>query len=436
MSNKIGIRHEDRYELERRAPLIPDHVRQLIALDGLEIIVEKSGKRVFKDEEYLFAEALIVEDLNKCDVVFGVKEMPDSIFEPGVAYVFFSHVIKGQTYNMPMLKKIINQGSTLIDYERICDINGKRLIFFGRYAGLAGMINSLWAFGRRLSVMGKNTPLSKLRQAYTYTSLDEAKEDILQYGEKFRSERDIYFDKPVVIAVTGNGNVSSGALEILDLLPGRNLSVKQFLNNDYEEDDTFLKLNILPNDYLNHIGGKPFDLNHYFECPDQYKSTLEEVLPQIDLFVNGIYWDDRYPRLITKKWLKMNVNTGLGPSVIGDITCDVNGSIECTEKATEIEDPVFVYNPDSDTYDMGFNGKGVVVMAVDILPSELPRESSQHFSSSLKPYVKQFSDCDFKDEFENLNLSEEIKIAVIVHKGKLTTPYLYLNEFIRQYDAS
>lgn len=430
MSNTIGIRHEDKYELERRAPLIPDHVRQLIDLEGIEFFVENSEKRVFEDDAYQSAGARIVDNLNQCDVVFGVKEMPDTLFKKDVAYIFFSHVIKGQDYNMPMLKSLIERGSTLIDYERICDNNGKRLIFFGQFAGLAGMINSLWAFGRRHSVLGKETPLSNLKQAYSYASLEAAKRDILQYGGEFSSKREEYFDKPVVVAVTGDGNVSKGALEILDLLPGRDLTVNQFLNKDYSTNDSFLKLNILPEDYLIHLDGNPFDLNHYFDYPDQYESTLEEILPHIDLFVNGIYWDDRYPRLITKKWLKKNFKDGLGPCVIGDISCDVNGSIECTEKATEIEDPVLIYNPGTDSYEMGFNGTGVAVMAVDILPSELPRESSFHFSTALKPFVKQIAECDFNNTFENLQLSAEIKNAIIVHNGNLTESYQYLRKYI------
>lgn len=430
MSNTIGIRHEDRYEKERRAPLVPDHMRQLIELDGIEFIIEKSKKRVYKDDEYLSAGAQIEKDVSQCEVVLGVKEMPVSIFKKGVAYIFFSHVIKGQSYNMPMLKRLMSQESTLIDYERISDSSGKRLIFFGRYAGLAGMINSLWAFGLRQSALGKFTPFSKLKQAFSYPSLNAAKRDIMKYGNEFSANREKYFDKPLVIAVTGDGNVSNGALEILELIPGRDITVSQFLNNDYKKSDSFLKINILPKDYLKHVDGQPFDLIHYFENPDQYESTLEDILPYIDLFVNGIYWDDRYPRLITKKWLKKNFKVGLGPTVIGDISCDVNGSIECTEKATDIEDPVFVYDPESDRYEMGFHGKGVVVMAVDILPSELPKESSLHFSASLKPFIKQISECDFNDEFEDLNLTEEIKNAVIVHKGNLTDSYQYLKQYI------
>tara|TARA_R100001143_G_C3361331_1_gene136759 strand:+ start:60871 stop:62166 length:1296 start_codon:yes stop_codon:yes gene_type:complete len=430
MGNTIGIRHEDKYELERRAPLIPNHIKQLIDLEGIKFFVEKSDKRVFDDDEYKSAGAQIVDNIDQCEVVFGVKEMPDTLFRKGVAYIFFSHVIKGQDYNMSMLKNIIKKGSTLIDYERICDSNGKRLIFFGRFAGLAGMINSLWAFGRRHSELGKDTPLANLKQSYSYASLETAKNDILQYGDEFSSNRKKYFNKPVVIAITGDGNVSKGALEIAELLPGRELTVNQFLNKDYSMNDSFLKLNILPEDYLTHLDGRPFDLFHYFEYPDQYQSTIEEILPHIDLFVNGIYWDERYPRLITKKWLKKNFKIGLGPSVIGDISCDVNGSIECTEKATEIEDPVFVYDPGSDSTKMGFHGKGVAVMAVDILPSELPRESSFHFSGALKPFVKQISECNFDDTFEDLQLSDEVKNAVIVHNGRLTDAYQYLEKFI------
>ena len=146
---KIGIRYEDKYVMERRVPLVPAHIKKLIAEEGLEFSVETSAKRVYSDEEYEAVGASITDDLGDCHVIFGVKEIPVDRLESDKTYIFFSHVIKGQPHNMPMLKRLMELNCTLIDYERVVDEMGKRLIFFGRYAGLAGMINSLWSLGQR-----------------------------------------------------------------------------------------------------------------------------------------------------------------------------------------------------------------------------------------------------------------------------------------------
>jgi len=146
MYNIIGIRHEDKYLLERRAPLTPRHVARLVSEHHLHFIVQSSQKRVFSDDEYQKAGAQGVPDLKTANIIIGVKEMPEHFFEKNKTYVFFSHVSKGQPFNMPMLSRMMELGCNLIDYEKITDDQGKRLIFFGRYAGLAGMINTLWTF--------------------------------------------------------------------------------------------------------------------------------------------------------------------------------------------------------------------------------------------------------------------------------------------------
>lgn len=133
----IGIRHEDKYLLERRSPLIPTHVEKLIKESGLEIEVQTSAKRIYTDDKFKNAGAKIVDNLENADIIFGVKEMPLHFFGKSKTYIFFAHVIKGQPYNMPMLKKMIEMECNLIDYERVVNENNQRLIFFGRYAGLA-----------------------------------------------------------------------------------------------------------------------------------------------------------------------------------------------------------------------------------------------------------------------------------------------------------
>ena len=429
--NKIGIRHEDKYNLERRTPLVPGDAADLIQKHQLEIFVESSAKRIFPDSEFRDAGAYIADHMKNCDVILGVKEMPENYFEPGKTYLFFSHVIKGQPSNMPMLRNLMKAGSTLIDYEKITDAEGRRLIFFGRHAGLAGMINTLWATGQRYKELGIENPFSELKQAYRYQSLSEAKMEIKRVSQLIREKGLPGQMKPLVFAVKGDGNVSLGALEILDLLEGEKITPHQLKNQQYPADANIVTSNILPKDYLKHTRGKDFDLHHYFEFPEQYRSEIEELLPNINVFVNGIYWDERYPRLIKKTWLEKQWDANdLKLQVIGDITCDVHGSIECTEKATDIEDPVFIYHPATDSFDMGFKGEGIAVMAVDILPSELPRESSEHFSASLKPFIKPLATADFSAGFDDLNLPEELKRATIVHKGELTDHYKYLMKFL------
>ncbi len=117
-------------------------------------------------------------------------------------------------------------------------------------------------------------------------------------------------------------------------------------------------------------------------------------------------------------------------TVIGDVTCDPDGSVECTFKGTEIEDPVFVYNPLTNEYKMGFEGKGILDMAVDILPGELPRESSIAFSEALFKYVKAITEADYKSTFEDLQLPNPIKRAMILHNGEFTPNYKYIKEYL------
>jgi alpha-aminoadipic semialdehyde synthase len=437
MGNFIGIRHEDKYVMERRAPLTPRHVERLIKNKKLDFVVQSSPKRVFTDEEYLKAGAVVSDNLNDCDVIFGVKEMPATFFENDKTYIFFSHVIKGQVYNMPMLRVMMEKKCNLIDYERVVDEQGKRLIFFGRYAGLAGMINSLWSLGLRLKQQGFDTPFLKIKQAHHYTSLAEAREVISGVGQEIAEKGLPEQLRPLTIAFTGYGNVSLGAQEIVGLLPVKEISPEKLLslkNRAKLPDNLIYKVVFKEEHLVKPIEAETeFDLHEYYSHPENFRSIFEQYVPHIDMLVNCIYWDSRYPRLLSKAFLKeLFAHKTPKLKVIGDISCDVHGSVECTEKGTEIEDPIFVYHPHNDTYTMGSEGDGVLVMSVDILPSELPRDSSAGFADVLVNYVKSIADCDFNDEFDNLDIPKPIKSALILHKGELTHQYKYLEEFVSQ----
>ena len=435
MNKLFAIRHEDKYLMERRAAITPLHAKKLIN-EGLEMLVESSSKRVFADEEYAKVGAKITKDISSSPVVFGVKEMPMSIFEENKTYMFFSHTIKGQAYNMPLLKKMVEKKINLIEYEKVADDQNRRLIFFGRFAGLAGMINSLWSFGLRMQEKGIDTPFLKLKQSHKYDSLEEAKKDIKEVGVEIREKGLPKEIQPMVIGITGYGNVAKGAMEIADLLPITEISP--------EELNDLVKNNNLPSNLIyrvtfkeNHIsklkeGNTPFNLQDYYQHPEKYENQMEDYIPNLTILMNCMYWDTRYPRIVTKAFLKKLYAQG-DPKlqVIGDVTCDPDGSIEATHKGTEIEDPIFVYNPETDEPVMGAKGHGILIMSVDILPSELPRDASVAFGDALLEYAKEIVSCDYSATFENLKLPAPIKRALILHNGEFTPDYKYMEEFIK-----
>jgi len=432
--DKIGIRYEDKYEMERRVPLVPRHVKELVD-KGIEFEVEKSGKRVFKDEEYIRAGAKLVDKIKTADVVLGVKEMPVDFFEERKTYIFFSHTIKGQPYNMPMLRRMMGKKVNLIDYERIVDEQGRRLIFFGRFAGLAGMINSLWSLGMRWKEKGYITPFLEIKQTHHYHSLDEAKVAVMKVAEDLKSEKLPQDLSPIVIGITGYGHVSKGAQEILDLLPVKEIppaGLPRLFDNGNKSDSLIYKVVFEEK----HIAkpkqeGKPFVLQEYYDHPELYESQFEQYIPNLTVLMNCMYWDDRYPRIVTKDYLEELFAGNPRLTVIGDVTCDPDGSIECTHKGTEIEDPVFVYDPFTRKPAMGFKGDGLLVMAVDILPSELPREASQAFSDALVGFMPEIAKTDFNISFDKLLLPFPVKKAMILHNGELTPDYQYLKEYIK-----
>ena len=435
MKHKIGIRHEDKYVMERRVAVPPVDVKELVG-QGLEFYVESSPKRVFTDQEFRDAGATVTNSVADCDVVFGVKEMPSSFFGENKTYIFFSHVIKGQSYNMPMLRQMMEKKCNLIEYEKIEDSSGKRLIFFGRFAGLAGMINSLWSLGQRLKVQGIETPFTRIKQSHKYNSLAEAEVEIKVVGEEIQRIGLPAGLAPLTIGFTGYGNVSQGAQHIAGLLPSVEISPAKLLKlkeSGQYSNKLVYKVVFKEEDLSETIDpNHKFELLDYYNHPEKYKNQFEKYPPHLTILMNCMYWDDRYPRLVTKNYLASLFEKGEPKlKVIGDVTCDPDGSIEFLHKGTEIEDPVFVYDPETRKPTMGFDGHGMLVMAVDILPSELPRESSESFGHALKKFVPAIASADYSVDFDALNLPDEIKGAMILHQGKLTPKFKYIEEHLR-----
>jgi alanine dehydrogenase len=435
MSATLGIRREDKNRWEKRVPLTPQNVLELKKKYGIETVIQPSKIRVFSEEDYQRVGAHIQDSLTPSSVVFAVKEIPSDVFEKGKTYVFFSHTIKGQKRNMPMLRKMMELDCTLIDYERIVDAAGRRLVFFGRFAGLAGMIDTLWTYGQRVHWEQIDTPLYRIKHTIQYTDLNEIKNHFTTIGKEIKTKGFPPVLTPLVIGFSGYGNVSRGAQEILDVLPVREIRPEEIESVfTVPSNRVIYKVIFREEDMVKPATShKKFDLQEYYSHPERYRSTFERYLPFLSILMNCIFWNAQYPRLVTKNYLKKPFTANEKPrlKVIGDISADVNGAIECTEKTTSPDNPVFVYNPTTDSIHDGYEGDGVVIMAVDNLPCELPRESSQSFSENLLRFIPGIMKADFTiPDFEKLALPPEIKNAVILYKGKLTPNYRYINKFL------
>ena len=453
----VGMVSEVYNKWERRAPLCPEHVQRLTQENGIRVLVEPSDRRVFTNAEYAAAGAEITSDLSPCGTIFGVKQVPVENLLPDRTYVFFSHVIKAQPENMELLDTILDRNVRLMDYECINQDglrSAPRLIAFGGYAGRAGVIDGLRGLGERFLSLGYSTPFLNLGSSYMYTDLPSAKKAVQAVGQGIHANGlgGIPADfAPLVIGFTGNGNVSQGAQEIFRLLP------HEFVK---PEDLPFLPKTtdkvygvIAEEEHLvKKKDGSPLtDRSHYYAHPEEYVSAFhEDVAPYLTMLVNCTYWDHRYPRVLTVEQMKHIRNTQNGTpklQMIADVSCDIGGSVEFLAKSTHIEAPFFRYTFGEDDVERGkqqqedetddsapnahvqndMDGPGVIMCGVDILPSELPRESSKHFGDLLYDMVEDLANSNGAVPFDQQNdLPLPLKGACIAAHGALTPNFNYI----------
>lgn len=433
MVRSIGIRREDKNNWERRVPLVPEHVRALLSRHAVEVVVQPSPQRVYRDHEFEQAGARVREALEACSLILNVKEIPPEKILRDKIYILFSHTIKGQQYNMPMLKRFLDQRCTVIDYERITDDEGKRLVFFGRYAGMAGMIETLRGLGLRWQSRGFSTPLQQIQPAFEYASSSEAREHLQTLGRLLAQQGLPAALTPLVIGITGYGQVSSGAQEMLAGLPVIELSPAQLTAMTAARNDVIYKVIFAEQDMVEPKESRiAFSLPEYYSRPQLYRSRFAQFLPHLTVMVNAIYWDDRYPRLVTVNDLQALAQKGRPRlEVIGDISCDIRGAVECTVRTTTPDAPFYTFDPQTATAVDGVGGDGIVVLAVDNLPTELPRDASVAFSTALWPLVSAAVDSDFTVPFAELALPSALKRAIIVYQGQLTPSYSYLDAYVQ-----
>jgi len=429
----IGILRETKVG-ERRAPITPSDVKRLVK-KGIKIEVESNPLRIFKDREYKKAGARIVNRFKKASLLVGIKEPQVDDLYPGKIYMLFSHTIKGQPKNMPLLKSFLRKNITLIDYEKVTDSHNKRLVYFGRFAGICGFVDGLHYLGKKLEWEGIKNPFLLIKPASEYSSYKNIKSDMEKLDYMISKKGFSRKISPIVIGITGHGNVSKGVAEVFEILNPEEIHPKdilQFIKHQRGVRNRIYKIVFLPEEKLRSKDNKRFYYEEYLKYPERYNSNLDKYLPYINMLVNGSYWDSKYPRMVTKKMVdKLSKKKNFRLRVIEDIASDIDGSIELTYKTTTREDPTFTYHPKTKNFIDGYLHNGVTILAMDNLPSELPKDASQEFSNLIREYVYEVASCGVHKIMGQAKIPDEIKRAVITENRKLTKNFRYLRKWVR-----
>ncbi|MFO7851464.1 MAG: NAD(P)-dependent oxidoreductase [Bacteroidota bacterium] len=398
---KVGILRETKNPPDKRVPLTPAQIVDLqIKYPDAEFYVQPSDFRCYTDDEYKYLKIHMREDLSNCDILMGVKEVDKSTFIAGKTYLFFAHVAKEQSHNRDMFRTIVEKKIRLIDYEYLTKDNGERVVAFGRWAGIVGAYNGLRARGIR-------TDRFKLKPCHECRDLDE-----VWAGLKM-----IDLIPGLKILVTGEGRVAGGAMETLSNTNAVKVSPEDFLNKQF---DVPVVCQIGPQHYTRRKDGKPFSFDHFVKNPSEYESAFDPYTKVTDIFIAAHFWDPESPVFFTLEDMK---KPDFSLSVIADVSCDINGPIPSTVRATTIADPFYGFNPQTAKEERPFrNPDNITVMAVDNLPGELPRDSSSDFGGQLIDNIM--------DDLLNQRETPMLERATICENGKLTERYNYLEDYL------
>ncbi|MDP8298535.1 MAG: hypothetical protein P9L88_01325 [Candidatus Tantalella remota] len=424
----IGIPQEAR-DSERRAPLTPSNVKWLID-QGLKVEVVSCPKRIFEDKEYRDAGATVVKKTKKANFMVGIKAPEPENLLPGKVYMIFSHTMKGQRDNISLLKEMLKKGVTLIDYEKIRDNRGKRIVFFGRFAGICGLVDSLHYYGKKMALKGIKTPFLQIKPSWKYRDLEHLKEGVSKVGEIIATKGLSKRITPFIIGMIGRGNVSSGAQEVLALMNSIEVhpqDMRKFIRSKNDDGKHIYSIVFYREEKLRHKAKKKFYFEEYLDHPGVFESNMDKYISELNMLVNTSYWDDHYPRLITKKMIQTcSKRKNFRLQFISDISCDVEGAVELTYKTTTQKKPVYTYDPVTNSFKDGVNSRGISILAIDNLPTELPADSSENFSDIIREYVYQVAAHGSKDIVDHIALPREIREATITQRNSLTDSYQYL----------
>ncbi|WP_316633488.1 NAD(P)-dependent oxidoreductase [uncultured Flavobacterium sp.] len=396
---KFGIIKERKSPPDRRVVFAPSELAKLKQLYHDAVVeVESSDIRIFSDLQYKSMGITVTDDVSNCDVLFGVKEVPVENLIPNKAYFFFSHTIKKQPYNRKLLKAILEKNIDLYDHETIVDAENRRLIGFGKYAGMVGVYNGIRAFGIKFE-------LFKLPKAETLAG----KDDLIKHLKRITMPA-------LKFVVTGTGKVGSGAKEILDAIKIKEITVENYLTKNYTQ-AVYVQLDVL--EYNKRIDGQVIDFNDFIDHPEAYVSDFEKFTKVSDIYFAGHFHASGAPMILTKEMLNAN---DCKLKVVADISCDVNGPIACTLRSSTIAEPLYGYFPLEDREVDVFHPAAVVVMAVDNLPCEIPKDASEGFGEQFMEHVI--------PAFFNGDKDGILKRAKITENGKLTPRFSYLQDYV------
>jgi alanine dehydrogenase len=396
---KFGIIKERKTPPDRRVVFTPDELARLKQLhQDLSVKVESSDIRIFTDEQYRNLGIEVSDDISDCDVFFGVKEVPIENLLADKSYFFFSHTIKKQPYNRKLLQALLEKNIDFYDHETIVDAHNRRLIGFGKYAGFVGAYNSIRAFGIKFE-------LFKLPKAETLSGKDaligHLKRVVLP---------------PLKFVITGTGKVGNGVKEMLDAIKIKEVSVENYLTKNYSQ-AVYTQIDVL--DYNKRKDGLELDFNDFFQHPQKYVSDFERFTKVSDIYITGHFYANEAPKILTREMLQAH---DCKIKVVADISCDVNGPIACTLRSSTIAEPLYGYLPAEDKEADVFHPAAIVVMAVDNLPCELPKDASEGFGEMFMEHVI--------PAFFNGDADGILQRAKITEKGKLTPRFSYLQDYV------
>ncbi|MCW5518057.1 NAD(P)-dependent oxidoreductase [Muriicola sp. Z0-33] len=396
---KFGIIRERKNPPDRRVVLSPQACQKVLEThSGAQIIVEPSPIRVFTDEEYTQSGIPVADQMEECDVLLGVKEVPIANLIPNKKYFFFSHTIKEQPYNRELLRAILNKNIELYDHEVITNQKGIRLVAFGRYAGIVGAYNGFRAYGLK-------TGLFALPRA---TELVDREALIRELSTLELSN--------IKILLTGKGRVGNGAKEMLDGMGLREVDVAAYLNNTFEE-AVYCQIDV--SEYNLRKDGAEGNMQDFFAHPEEYKSNFFRFARVTDFYIAGHFYGSGAPYLFTREDAKQ---PDFKIKVVADISCDVDGPVASTLRASTIAEPVYGYHPETESEVDYKNPEAIAVMAVDNLPAELPRDASRGFGFT---FVESVIPAFFNEDAEGV-----LERARMTHNGQLTQRYAYLQDYV------
>ncbi len=389
---------------------------------GVPVWIEPSAKRIFSDQAYLTAGAQTLVSANQADVVLGIKEPEIDKIQPGQVHVAFSHTIKGQAYNMDLLQRFIDQGATLIDYEPMKDEDGQRIIAFGRYAGIAGAAETLSVAGQKLGSKGVATKLSGLGRTYEYGTVAKLKAAVEALGAGP--------DEDLRVAVVGTGKVGRGSAEVCRWLGLPRIEAEQLASA--EAAPGFWHCVLGTEDIVAAMNGGAYNKCEYREFGvERYRSVfVERYLGKFNILLQTPYWEEKYPRQLSFE--DLSEHRDKLPLAIGDISCDIEGSLACTLRETTIDEPAFTFIPGERRARPGISWDGPTVMAIDHLPCELSEDASFDFSDVLVELMPSIVRMELNKSLEKSGLSPVLQRAAIVYRGELTPSFAHLERFLHQ----